>query len=111
MNKELYTFKCLDCHKTFRTDDPNQTLCPDCLKFRKPHNKSRRKKKKKSDKIILSFAEILHIAEIYNKINHKYLHYGDMVALIEANAEHCVCCGATVPEGRQVCPQCEGMVK
>lgn len=24
-----------------------------------------------------------------------------------ANADRCVCCGAIVPEGRQVCPQCE----
>ena len=23
------------------------------------------------------------------------------------NAEHCVCCGEIVPEGRQVCPGCE----
>lgn len=22
------------------------------------------------------------------------------------NAEHCVCCGAIIPEGRQVCPEC-----
>lgn len=24
-----------------------------------------------------------------------------------ANADRCVCCGEIVPEGRQVCPQCE----
>ena len=23
------------------------------------------------------------------------------------NAEHCVCCGAVVPEGREICPLCE----
>ena len=23
------------------------------------------------------------------------------------NSEHCVCCGKDIPEGRQVCPQCE----
>lgn len=23
------------------------------------------------------------------------------------NAEHCVCCGAVIPEGRQTCPNCE----
>ncbi|PKM63308.1 MAG: hypothetical protein CVU97_01010 [Firmicutes bacterium HGW-Firmicutes-21] len=23
------------------------------------------------------------------------------------NAEHCVCCGAIVPEGREICPICE----
>jgi hypothetical protein len=25
----------------------------------------------------------------------------------EAKAETCVCCGAVIPEGRQVCPSCE----
>ena len=24
------------------------------------------------------------------------------------NADRCVCCGEIVPEGRQVCPRCEG---
>ena len=103
MNKELYIFKCPECNKTFKTDNPNQRVCSECLKYRKPCKKYRKKKKK-----ILSFAEISHIAEVYNKIHHKYLHYGDIVNLVESNAEHCVCCGATVPEGRQICPQCEG---
>jgi Holliday junction resolvase len=26
------------------------------------------------------------------------------------NAEHCACCGAVIPEGRQVCPACERSV-
>lgn len=25
----------------------------------------------------------------------------------DANADRCVCCGAVIPEGRQVCPICE----
>lgn len=32
------------------------------------------------------------------------------VSLIDGhmdNAEHCICCGEVIPEGRQVCPQCE----
>ena len=24
------------------------------------------------------------------------------------NEETCVCCGDTIPEGRQICPHCEG---
>lgn len=108
MNKELYTFNCYDCHKTFRTDDPNKSLCPECEKFRRPHVK---KRKKRSKKKTLSFAQILHIAEVYNKIHHQYLHYGDIVHLIDSNAEHCICCGATIPEGRQICPQCEKAVR
>ncbi len=27
------------------------------------------------------------------------------------NAEHCVMCGEVIPEGRQVCPNCEREVK
>ena len=26
------------------------------------------------------------------------------------NAEHCVCCGAVIPEGSQVCIICEGLI-
>ena len=26
---------------------------------------------------------------------------------ISRNTETCVCCGAVIPEGRQVCPSCE----
>lgn len=103
MNKPLYTYKCSDCKKTFRTDDKKQHTCPDCLKYRRPHKYRTPKKKKK----ILTFAQILHIAEVYSKIHHKYLHYGEIVHLVESNAEHCVCCGATIPEGRQICPKCE----
>lgn len=104
MSKELYIFKCSDCRKEFRTDDPNQKVCPSCQKARKPRAKYR---KKTTAKKPLTFAEISHIAEVYSKIHHKYLHYGDIVRLVEANAEHCVCCGATIPEGRQICPKCE----
>lgn len=29
-----------------------------------------------------------------------------------ASANYCVCCGAIIPEGRQICPACEaGLVK
>ena len=107
MSKELYTYKCPDCQKTFRTNDHKQKICPSCQKFRKPCAKHRKKKSKK----ILTFAEISHIAEVYNKIHHKYLNYGDIVNLINANAEHCVCCGATIPEGKQVCYKCERAAK
>ncbi len=104
MNKELYTYKCPDCHKTFRTDNPEEKICVSCQKFRKPRGKHR---KKKPTQKVLTFAEISHIADVYSKINHKYLHYGDVVKLVESNAEHCVCCGEIIPEGRQVCYKCE----
>lgn len=40
----------------------------------------------------------------------RYSH-GELVQLEQAgkNAERCVCCGAVIPEGRQVCPDCEKM--
>lgn len=28
-------------------------------------------------------------------------------AIVGDNAEHCICCGDVIPEGRQVCPTCE----
>ena len=49
----------------------------------------------------------MHIADVYSKVKHKYLHYGDIVALVDRTVDKCVCCGEIVPEGRQVCPQCE----
>ena len=104
----LYTLKCNECKKVFRTDKPLAHYCPDCLKFRQPRKSNR---KKKAPKKVLTFAEILHIAEVYNKVNHKYLHYGDIVALLDQNVDRCVCCGQAVPEGRQVCPQCEKAVE
>ena len=63
-------------------------------------------RKKKAPKKVLTFAEILHIANVYEKIHNKYIHYGDMVHLIESSEGYCVCCGADVAEGA-VCPQCE----
>ena len=102
---EMYVTKCHECKKVFRTDDPLATLCPACIKARKTR---RGKRKKKEQRKPLTFAEILHIAEVYNRVNHKYIHYGDVVSLVERNVDRCVCCGAVVPEGRLVCPQCEG---
>lgn len=29
------------------------------------------------------------------------------INLYTDNAEHCVCCGQVIPEGRQVCSKCE----
>ena len=104
---ELYVLKCNECHKVFRTDDPFATLCPDCIKFRQP---SKPKRKKKASKNTLTIPEALHIAEVYSKVKHKYLSYGNVVALVARNADRCVCCGAVVPEGRHVCPMCERVV-
>ena len=98
------------------------TLCKDCIHYNDcikdaareckifKANSDKNKHRKKKSKT-LTFSQILHIAEVYDKIHHKYLHYGDIVNLVESNAEHCVCCGDTIPEGRQICLKCERMVK
>ena len=104
MSKQLYTYTCPRCKKVFRTDNPEQKICSDCSKHGQPFHKARKKKPKKH---VLTFAEISHIVKVYDKIHHKFLHYGDVVSLVDRNAERCVCCGATIPEGRQICPQCE----
>ena len=101
MNTQLYTYKCLDCKKTFRTDNPEQKVCSECLKYRKPHQQKKRVKK------ILTFAEISHITNVYYKIHHKYLHYGDVVSLIELNPKKCICCGAAVCKSKHICAKCE----
>ena len=103
MKKQLYTYTCPRCKKIFRTDDPEQKVCSDCLKYSSPHQT----KKKKSKINPLTFAEILHIAEVYNKIHHKYLHYGDVVNFISLNPNKCICCGAKVYKGKHICAKCE----
>ena len=105
MSKELYTNKCQRCNKVFRTDDPEQHICLDCLKHGQPHHKTRTKNNKPA---ILTFAEISHIAEVYNKIHHKYLHYGDVVNLLkQTKSGHCVCCNSRVYKGKHICYKCE----
>lgn len=104
MSNQLYTYKCPRCLKVFRTDDPDTKVCQSCKKYESPH---RNKKKKKKVIKPLSFSDISYIIKVYEKRTGKYLHYGEAVNLIEANAEHCVCCGATIPEGRHICLQCE----
>lgn len=105
---ELYTVKCHECQKVFKTFESDATFCPDCLKYRQPRKPSR---KRKAAKKTLTIAEILHITKVYNKINHKYLHYGEIVVLLDQNVDRCVCCGEIVPEGRQVCLKCEKAVE
>ena len=102
--KELFVVKCAECKRAFKTDAPKVKVCPSCMKYRKPSKKPRAKKSAKKP---LTIGEILHIGEVYYKVNHEHLHYGDVVALVENSVDRCVCCGEVVPEGRQVCPLCE----
>ena len=105
MSKELYTYKCPDCKKVFRTDNPEEKVCQSCQKLRKPFNKSR--KNKKVEKKPLTFAEISHIAEVYNRVNGRYPHYGEVVNLIDRNKGRCVCCGVVTLKDKPLCPKCE----
>ena len=107
MKNEFYIIKCADCKKAFRSDTLSARVCPTCLKYRKPSTKPKPKAKKPKKRDPLSISEIMHIADVYSKVKHKYLHYGDIVALVDRTVDKCVCCGEIVPEGRQVCPQCE----
>ena len=102
--RELTIVKCAECKRAFKTNNLNVKVCPLCMKYRQPSKKS---KPKKSNHKPLTFGEIFHIGDVYARIHHKHLHYGDIVALVERNVDKCVCCGQPVPEGRQVCPQCE----
>ena len=116
--KKPIEIKCMDCGVTFIAYSDKALRCPEC---KKTHNRENSRvymqqlreqqkpqaKKRVPKKNALSLDQVLHIAEIYRRINGKYIHYGEMVNLIESNAEHCVCCGATIPEGRQVCYECE----
>lgn len=110
--------KCVDCGEVFTAYAKSALRCEKCRK-KKAREQSKecmsymrginkiQEKKRIPKKNALSLDQVLHIAEIYRRINGKYIHYGEMVNLIESNAEHCVCCGATIPEGRQVCYECE----
>ena len=107
MKKTLYTKNCADCHKVFRTDNPKQRLCPSCLSFKKPKKATVKPIAKKK----LSIGQVLHIEEIYNRVNGTAKHYGEIVRIIEnTKADRCVCCGDIIPEGRMVCPICESGV-
>ena len=104
MKKELYINTCTDCLKLFRSDDPNQHICPSCIEYRQ---KKQKKISKKSKKKILTFAEILHLANVYYKVNNKYIHYGEIVRLMDSYPTRCICCGATIPEGKILCTNCK----
>ncbi len=103
--KTLYTKICVECHKVFRTDKQKQRLCPSCLSFKKPKKTIVKENVKKKG---LSISQVLHIKEVYNKVNGTTKHYGDIVRIIESTkADRCVCCGDIIPEGRMICPICE----
>lgn len=70
-------------------------------------NKYATLKKKRATTPCKSLNQVMRDLKRYNKEHGTYLTYGQYIAMVESNAEHCVCCGATIPEGRQVCPQCE----
>ena len=70
IKKELYTHKCTECFKVFSTDNPEQKICPDCLQYRKPCKKYRKKEK------AMSILECTAIIEKYNREHKTCYTYG-----------------------------------
>ena len=108
--KELYTKKCNDCHKVFRTDQEDAKVCPSCQSVRDYIKGGERKPRRKAKRPKLSIRDVMHIGSVCDKVNGTSLctHYGDIVKRIECtDANRCVCCGEVIPEGRMICPKCE----
>ncbi len=91
---------CSRCNNLFTPQTPDQTMCPRCL-----FNINLQKNKPKPK--TLTFAEISHIADVYHKINNKYIHYGELVNWVDSNPCKCICCGAKVSVNKHVCKECE----
>lgn len=114
---ELYTKTCKQCRNEYTTEKRGKQLCPACVekneKKRKDEQRAVRIKekpvaKKKPKKAGPTLAEVSYVEKVYNAVNGTYKHYHDIVNIIEAaRADRCVCCGATIPEGRMVCHACE----
>lgn len=113
---ELNTRICKECGKVFRTPGFD-ALCISCKQKHRKENlkkqaemcKSYRPEVKRQPKPKVSIQEEQKIERIYNAIHKdKYRGYGEIVDIIEnTKANHCVCCGSIIPEGRWVCPICE----
>lgn len=98
--------KCVWCGKVFETNKGTTKRCDECLKL-----EPRVRKPKKQVKPILSIKEVMHIAAIYDVVNGTkiFRSYSKISEIIKnTKPETCVCCGDTIPEGRMVCPVCEG---
>lgn len=51
--------------------------------------------------------EVCYRREVCNDIEEQIRELGCMDFIARADADRCVCCGEIVPEGRQICQQCE----
>lgn len=114
---ELYTKTCSQCRKEYTTDNKRKQICPECVeknaKKRKDEVRSVRMRAKpsgvkKAKKTGPTLAEVSYVEKVYNAVHNTYKHYHDIVNIIEASrVDRCVCCGATIPDGRMVCTDCE----
>ena len=68
--KQLYTYKCLECGMIFRTDNPEQKVCSDCLKYRQPCKRYKKKEK------AMSLLECAAFIEKYNREHKTHYTYG-----------------------------------
>ncbi len=102
------TRKCSCCKRKFEQENPDQKMCPDCFAYSGPHYDLKKKRTKTKPKPkMLSFAEISHIGDVFYKIHNKYLHYGDIVNLINLNPNKCVCCGSKTYKNNPICCNCK----
>lgn len=113
---EIYTKTCKQCGKEYTTEQKFKKLCPECTskndKKRRDDLKgvrmSQRPKEKKPKKTGPTLNEVCFVERVYNAVMKTNKHYHDIVHIIEdTRADRCVCCGATIPEGRMVCRACE----
>ncbi len=110
---KIVKIHCIDCGSVFTAKTRKALRCEKCKKeeiYRKQkeyHLKERLKREAaKRPKPKASLNDILKELKQYNEDHGTHLSYGQYTVML-SNAEHCVCCGAIIPEGRQVCRRCE----
>lgn len=107
MKVQLYVKHCDKCNMIFRTPNNDITTCPGCAnKVSAATVKAKPKRHKRV--VALSIKDIMQIQEVYNRVHKTTKSYGEISMLCASiNADHCVCCGAVLPEGYgHVCKDC-----
>ena len=104
----MFVCKCHDCKNVFESET-KKFVCPECEKYRKPATKA----KVENNAPQLSIRRILQLCEIYSRVHHKYIHYGNMVYLIDSSKRGiCVCCGKKITSKKKgaICTNCDKLV-
>ena len=90
---ETYWYRiCTECKTEFKSEQKFKRFCPECLarhckacwqREQKSTKALKPKPKKKVEKPKYTIGKICAIQERYNKEHNTFLHYGDIVKLIE----------------------------